>query len=139
MQLKNYPSWIGKAFVMVVKLLQISVKFILDMEVLYYILYGALAVIGTISHPFFFTFHLTAILMRYPTLKNVVMAIYLPRKQLLLTFLLFVVLEYCFSVIGYIYFYLEYDGRCESLLYCFLTTFDQTFKVRDEDVCINLD
>lgn len=91
-QLKSYKSLIGKMYVMVIKAIVISFIFLQDMEVLYYIAYGALAVIGTVVHPFFFTFHLTAILMRYPTLKNVVQSIYLPRKQLMLTYLLFIVL-----------------------------------------------
>lgn len=123
-QLKDYKTPLGKAYVMVLKILYIIFIFMQDFNVLYYILYGALAVVGTVFHPFFFTFHLTAILMRYPTLKNVVMSIYLPRKQLLLTFLLFIVLEYSFAVVGYSVYSVDYGGRCESLLYCFLTTFD---------------
>lgn len=46
----------------------------------------------------------------------------------MLTFFLFVVLEYIVSVIGYIFYYESYAGNCESMLYCFLFTFDQTFK-----------
>lgn len=42
--------------------------------------YGALAVIGTVVHPFFFAFHMTEVLIRYPTLKNVIRAVWEPRK-----------------------------------------------------------
>lgn len=128
-QLKDYKSFFGKIYVIFIKFFEILITFLRDLQVQYYIAYEALAVLGTFVHPFFFTFHLSAILMRYPTLKNVVMSIYLPGRQLLLTFLLFIVFEYSFSVWGYSMFSDEYDGRCESLLYCFLTTFDNTFKV----------
>ena len=50
-----------------------------EIEVVYYIAYGALAVLGTVVHPFFFTFHLTEILLRYPTLKNVIKSVWEPR------------------------------------------------------------
>ncbi len=53
--------------------------FLQEIEVIYYIAYGTLAVLGTAIHPFFFTFHLTEILIRYPTLKNVVKSVYIPR------------------------------------------------------------
>lgn len=46
---------------------------------MYYISYGILAVLGTFYHPFFFVFHLTEILMRYPTLKSVIRSVYIPR------------------------------------------------------------
>lgn len=53
--------------------------FLQEIEVMYYIAYGALAVLGTFKHPLFFTFHLTEILIRYPTLKNVIKSVYIPR------------------------------------------------------------
>ncbi|KAL4462524.1 hypothetical protein ABPG74_000354 [Tetrahymena malaccensis] len=127
-QIKDHKSLLGKLYVVLIKFLQIMYEFLQDFQVLYYIAYGTLAIIGTVINPFFFTFHLSAILMRFQTLKNVIMSIYMPRKQLLLTFMLFIILEYCFSVWGYSLYYGDYDDRCESLLYCFLTTFDQTFK-----------
>lgn len=80
MQLKDYKSVLGKIYVLFVKFIQILITFLQDVQVVYYIAYGALAVVGTVVHPFFFTFHLSAILMRYPTLKNVVMSIYKPRR-----------------------------------------------------------
>lgn len=39
-----------------------------DFFVLYYLLYGAAAVFGTILHPFFFAFHLFEVLIRFPVL-----------------------------------------------------------------------
>ncbi|EGR32738.1 MIR domain protein [Ichthyophthirius multifiliis] len=97
-------------------------------KVLYYLTYSTLAIIATFVHPFFFTFHLSEVLLRYPTLKNVIMSIYLPRRQLLLTFLLLVIAEYIFTIFAYTFYNQDYMGNCSSMLYCFLFTFDQTFK-----------
>ena len=51
-----------------------------DFEVLYYLGYGCMAVFGLIIHPFFFSFHLSVILIRYPTLKNVIRAVSEPKE-----------------------------------------------------------
>lgn len=59
---------------------------------------------GVAIHPFFFTFHLTEILIRYPTLKNVINSVWYPRDALVLAFLLFVILVYFFSIVGFIFF-----------------------------------
>jgi len=42
----------------------------------------------------------------------------------------FFLFEYFFTVIGYIRFYDHYEGgdRCQSLLQCYFSTFDYTFK-----------
>lgn len=42
--------------------------------------------------------------------------------------MLFVVCEYFFTLIAYIFLYKDYGGNCESTLKCFLFTFDYTFK-----------
>jgi hypothetical protein len=65
--------------VIIVKLLTVLVFILKEIEVVYYLAYGALAIIGTVVHPFFFAFHLTEILIRYPTLKNVIRAVWEPR------------------------------------------------------------
>ncbi len=51
-----------------------------EIEVIYYMAYGALAVMGTVIHPFFFTFHLTEVLIRYPTLKAVIRSVWVPKE-----------------------------------------------------------
>ena len=42
---------------------------------MYYIAYGLFAILGTFYHPLFFIFHLTEILFRYPTLKNIILSV----------------------------------------------------------------
>jgi len=65
---------------------------------------------------------------RYPTLQDVVRSFWEPKKALGLTFVLFVMLEYFFTLIAYIFLYEDYVGNCDSTLDCFLYTFDYTFK-----------
>lgn len=95
-----------------------------DMQVVYYIAYGFLSVLGTIVHPFFYIFHLTEILLRYPTLTNVLYSVYVPRKQLGLTGLLYILLNYLFTIVAYAAFYDYYNGNCNTLYICFFYTFD---------------
>jgi len=99
-----------------------------DLEFFYYIIYIIMNVSGLGVHPFFFVFNLTDFL-RIDQLKNVVKAVWIPRKQLLLTLFLFILVEYYFSLIGYLELWRQYDNNCDRFWMCFMTTFDQTFKV----------
>ena len=103
-------------------------KFVFDLlqqaKILFYMAYAALAFMGLFVHPFFFTFHLTEVMIRYPALKNVLRAVYDPRQQLLLTFCLFMLLCYIWAILGYMFFYEAWAGSCDSVLYCFLTILD---------------
>lgn len=58
------------------RLLMTIFLLISDFYVLYYIIYGLTAVIGTIYTPFFFAFHLFDVLVRFPVLLNVVKAVW---------------------------------------------------------------
>ncbi len=100
-----------------------------DFHVLYYCLYGASAVIGVAITPLFFALHLLDVLVRYPTLQNVLKSIYQPRKSLLLTFLLLQIFNYIFSLFGFYVLSSEYNGYCENTWMCFLTAIDKSFKV----------
>lgn len=127
---KKQRSFLSKIFNWILKFFKVVFSFLEEIEVLYYIAYGTLAILGLVLHPFCFTFHLTEIMMRYPTLKNVLRSIYEPRQQLFITFVLLCVLEYMASITIYMLFSDNFGGNCESMLYCFLIAFDQTFKVR---------
>jgi len=100
-----------------------------DLEFLYYVLYIIMIISGLAIHPFFFVFNLTDFL-RIDELKNVVKAIWIPRKQLLMTFFLLILCEYYFTLIGYIALESQYNGDCDRFWICFLTSFDQTYKVK---------
>lgn len=96
-----------------------------NFELIYYLVYATLALVGSFYNEFFFAFHLTEIFIRYP---YVIKAIWEPKKELFLTLILFLLFEYFFTVIGYVSFYEYYKFRCENIYMCFLETFDQTFK-----------
>lgn len=48
-----------------IKIIKVFLNFIQEIEVIYYMAYGAFAIMGTAIHPFFFVFHLSEILFRY--------------------------------------------------------------------------
>ncbi|CAD8103545.1 unnamed protein product [Paramecium sonneborni] len=124
----KFTYWPIQLIYKVFKLLAVLFYILKEIEVVYYLAYGALAVIGTVLHPFFFSFHLTEILIRYPTLKNVIRSVWEPKQQLGLTLVLFVILVYVYALIAYTFFFEDYNGKCQSTLFCFLFTFDWTFK-----------
>lgn len=99
-----------------------------DGEFLYYIIYTLMIISGLIIHPFFFVFNLTDFL-RIDELKNVIKAVWIPRKQLLLVLFLFSLVEYYFTIFGYIELWDQYNNHCNRLWICAITNFDETFKV----------
>ncbi|EGR30411.1 MIR domain protein [Ichthyophthirius multifiliis] len=100
-----------------------------DFYVLYYIIYGITAIVGLSYTPFFFVFHLFDILVRFPELLNVVRSVYIPRKPIMYTYFLFLVLLYVFSLFGYYWLRESFPPTfCESVFTCLLTTFDKCFK-----------
>lgn len=115
-------------FEFIVKCLKCFYYFLNDIEIIYYVAYGILAILGTVYNPFFFCFHMSEILLRFPELKTVIMAFWEPRIQLLLVFVLLFIWEYVFALIGFLAFPEDYSGGCDSMLFCFLLCFDNTFK-----------
>lgn len=104
-------------------------KVIESSEVLFYILYFVFALLGVLVHWFFFSFHLVIILSIYTTLRNVTKAITQPKLELFLTFMLFLIIEYAYSIIGMLLFDVDYgEDVCTNPLRCFVYTFDFTFK-----------
>ena len=85
--------------------------------------------LGWFLHPLFFTFHLLTDAFRSERLLNVLKAIVEPAVGILLTLMLYIVLEYIFAVIGYLAFTDDYvDYNCRSVLHCFMFNIDMTFK-----------
>lgn len=88
-----------------------------------------LALCGCIIHPLFFVFHILGVVFRFPKLRNVLRAIWGPIAAILITLLLYVIMEYIFAVIGYCLFPDQYPTfTCDSLIHCFLFEIDATFK-----------
>ena len=72
-------SSVLRIFILNYKVLKCILYVLWNIEILYYICYIIFSILGTIIHPFFFVFHLTEILFRYHTLKNVMKSVYIPR------------------------------------------------------------
>lgn len=131
-----------KLLIAIVKSFYCLYLFASDFDFVYYSAYISFSIAGLVVHPFLFCFHLIDFL-RIDLLKNVIKSIWIPRKQLLLTFLILILEEYYFSLLSYIFFYEEVtfsidsdaNGNpipvfyCESFWKCWMTIFDQTFKV----------
>lgn len=137
---KTAPLIIKKAWVGVQKdklnpikyfkrLLMTIILLISDFYVLYYCIYGFTAIIGTTSTPFFFAFHLFDVLVRFPVLLNVVKAVWEPRKAIMFTLFLFIVMMYVFSLFAYYWLSESYKrSYCDSTWKCLLTAIDRSFK-----------
>lgn len=64
-------------FAYLIRLLKTLYYLLSDFFVLYYLIYGLTAILGTFLNPFLFAFHLFDILVRYPELKNVIMSVWM--------------------------------------------------------------
>lgn len=127
----NVESGVGCIKVMYIKLrgMLLTLYFTLsNIDVLYHLLYMIFSILGIAYTPLFFSLHLLDILYRYPTLQDVIKSVVLPRKSLMLTFMLILVLIYLFSIWAYLAFYDYYDTNCDNMIMCIKTTFDQGIK-----------
>ncbi|EGR33562.1 MIR domain protein [Ichthyophthirius multifiliis] len=100
-----------------------------DFDIIYYCLQLCFALIGLTYHPFLFA-GLLSDFLRFDILSNVVKAIYEPKIEMGLSLLLFIILEYYFTIVSYTIFYNQYAQYqdCESFWRCYFKTFDYTFK-----------
>jgi hypothetical protein len=98
-----------------------------NFEIVYYLCYITFAILGYIANDFFFAFLLLEVITRFKTLRNVVMAIRNPIKELFLTLILWVILIYYFAIVAYAFFREDFPdlSDCESLAKCTATIFYQ--------------
>jgi len=107
----------------------LAIALVSDLFLIYYVGYFIFSFLGLFLHPFFYTYHLVDIILRSSYLQNVLKAIYRPRYELMYTMLLFVCLEYIFSIFAYVFMPQEFPKHeCTSLSECFMIIIDQTFK-----------
>jgi inositol 1,4,5-triphosphate receptor type 1/inositol 1,4,5-triphosphate receptor type 3 len=126
---KERMGLIKRLIMLAFDLLAVVILFLKDIKLVYYVSYLLAALFGTLIHPFFFAFHLTDIMVRYPTLTAVVRAFWEPRTALFLTLVLFILVTYIFSLIGFTFFTSDYSGMCDSTIICLVGTFDLSFTV----------
>lgn len=127
--IKKEQPWIIRKFLALCLMINSLFRVLMNMEVFYYLMYGTLAFIATFFHPFFFAFHLSEVVLRYPVLRNVIKSFWEPKMALFLTLVLTFLFNYYFTLISYTYLSGLYtNGKCDSLIVCFLATFDYAFK-----------
>lgn len=120
---KKY-GWFKRSWNFIITVVKCFLKCLLDFEYMYQTLYLLFSIFGLVSSYVFFIFHLSDF-MRIDVLKGVVSAIYIRRTSLMLTFLLFLLFQYYFTLIGYLAFYQQYPNqRCYKLWECLFQTFD---------------
>jgi hypothetical protein len=101
-----------------------------DSYVLSFSFFGCASALGAIVSPFFQTFLLSLVTFKAPLLANIVRAITMNGRQLLLTAFLGVIAVYFFSVLGYLFFAEHFvssggEQNCATLLQCFFYSFGQ--------------
>lgn len=112
---KNFsPRHLGiaKTFLFLfINLFLTVLRLLREIEIIYYSVYLFCDIMGLVVHPFFFTYGLIDFL-RISQLKNVVKAVTTPWVELLLLLILFLIFEYYFTIIGYVFFYDDYRNEC---------------------------
>ncbi len=100
-----------------------------DLSFIYSTAYMILAFVGFFVHHFYYSYHLVAIFARSPEMRNIMRAIWKSGKESLLILLMFVIIEYFFTIIAYQNYSDDIQRNlCVSVMSCFLTLIDQTFK-----------
>ena len=74
----------------------------MNIDMIFYLSYGIFAFIATYLHPFFFSYHLVELIVRYPTMINIIKSFWQPKLSIFLTLVLILMANYFFSIIGYI-------------------------------------
>lgn len=69
--------------------------------IFYYMLYLTSAILGIYMHPFAFTFTLSDLINRFPSMKIIFRAVYVPRKSLILTLLMIILMCYVLALLWY--------------------------------------
>ena len=121
----NYKGKKKIFYILYKTIIEISTNF----SIIYYTGVVVFGFLGIYKSNFFFSFLLLEIIVRFKTLQNVLVSIKKPYKELFLTFILWIILIYYFSIIGYLWLrennFPRPDKDCNNLLQCVATIFHQ--------------
>ncbi|KAL4453083.1 hypothetical protein ABPG74_015314 [Tetrahymena malaccensis] len=106
--------------------------FISDVQLIYRLIFLVIAVLGIFNFAFI-ALLLLDFFIRNPLLRNVFKAVWVPRKQLFYTMVVYLLLQYFFAILGYFTIYEQLNGGndvnlCDDLWQCFSMIVDMTFK-----------
>ena len=102
----------------------------INFESLFYVLALGFNFLGIFLHNFFYGFMLVEVIVRVEVMKNVLLAIYVPWRQIIITLLIFLVIIYYFSLFALTYFpsHFKIISDTKNFLNTFMRVFDQGFK-----------
>ncbi|EGR33077.1 MIR domain protein [Ichthyophthirius multifiliis] len=111
-QNRNTLEQQGKSYITQIIIIgKCIIALLLNLQIIFYFLYGFLAFIATYFHPFFFAFHLIEILIRFETLANILKSVSESKLALFLTLVLIIMITFFFSISAYMHFFPDYNGR----------------------------
>ena len=112
------------------KLLELIFECIFNFRSLYYILSIVFICFGLSIHPFFYCITLLEFVNRIQLMQAVLKAMYEPIANILITLLMFIILEYLFSLFAVSYFTYDFPNITDTsnFLKIFMRTIEQTFK-----------
>ena len=106
------------------------VRCFLNFQTIYYIISLLFLILGIGLHPFFNCIILLEFVNRIQLMKTILKAMYKPLKNILITLLMFIILEYLFSFFAISNFedHFPNDKDTSNFLKTFMRMMDQTFK-----------
>ena len=105
-------------------------SYLLNLKTLYYIFSLFFLLLSVTIHPFFNCVILFEIVNRVEVMQTIVKAMYRPAKNIFTILLMFIVLEYFFSVVAQSFFTYHFPNETDTknFLKTFMRMIDQTFK-----------
>jgi hypothetical protein len=105
-------------------------SYLLNLKTLYYIFSLFFLLLSVTIHPFFNCVILFEIVNRVEVMQTIVKAMYRPSKNIFTILLMFIVLEYFFSVVAQSFFTYHFPNETDTknFLKTFMRMIDQTFK-----------
>ena len=121
-----YPFWRFISSILIPAMFNSLFNF----ESLFYMLALGFNLLGIFLHNFFYGFMLVEVIVRVEVMKNVLLAIYVPWRQIIITLLIFLVIIYYFSLFALTYFpsHFKIISDTKNFLNTFMRVFDQGFK-----------
>ena len=114
----------------ITKIITIILRCVINFQSLYYILSLIFIILGLKIHPFFNCLILLEFVNRIQLMQTVLKAMYKPLKNILITLLMFIILEYFFSLFAVSFFTYHFPNPTDTknFLKTFMRMMDQTFK-----------
>lgn len=75
-------NFVVKTFLYLYAIFNCIIKVLMNIDLLYYVFYGTFAFLASLIHPFFFAFHLTEVMLRYPTLRTIIKSFWEPKVKI---------------------------------------------------------